>query len=237
MKEGIAMIDYLFISPLGWSNSIWEKIIKHLDKKASIEIITFLDSPLLEIDAKKIRKKITKNIHKLSDNGIIIAASFGVVSLLSALERIIPSVKTIILIDGFEAIPNKDELLKMNLYDIPEKFHTIEEYLGFILEKDDTKDSELVNILTNNLNHINNEYVVKLSNNNMLNYLLAFSNYPTLDTLKNFLDLNKTIRVEVFSSRHLPLKCNIHHIETQEHLLMLSNPQKIIDIIKLNHIN
>lgn len=105
------MIDYLFISPLGWSKHVWDEIIidRRFESK-SIEIIEFLNDSFEDISEEHIDRKINNHLDNLSKEGVVVASSYGTVALISFLINNNVSINRLILIDGFDIVPSLEEL-------------------------------------------------------------------------------------------------------------------------------
>ena len=65
------MIDNLFISPLGWSEHVWDKIItdERFNSK-SFEIVEFLNDSFENISKKHINEYLIEKLNSLSKKGV-----------------------------------------------------------------------------------------------------------------------------------------------------------------------
>ncbi len=220
------MIDYLFLSPLGWNKQIWKKIVdnKKIQNK-DYEIMEFLDNSFKKITKSDIYIKLDNYLNKLSNRGIIVSSSFGSVVLINYLiDKELTLKNKIIIIDGFETIPKKDLLIK-NFESIPNIFHSSEEYYNSILTPDEKEDKILLDILKYNLTYKNKTYHTILSNQSAVNYLSIFS---SIDFIKQLLIIVPRINnLILFSSIELPVK--YYKISSDDHLLMITNPQLLLD--------
>ena len=71
-------LDVLFVSPLGWSRHIRDKICPFLEEK-EVAFLEFLDHSYEQMNLEKIEEKLSSELCRLKSDGIVVAASFGVV--------------------------------------------------------------------------------------------------------------------------------------------------------------
>ncbi|MDU4445311.1 MAG: hypothetical protein E7I81_04295 [Streptococcus mitis] len=222
------MIDYLFISPLGWSRHIWDKITtdKRFSNK-SFEIVEFLNDSFENISEELISKCISDNLNKLSPEGVVITSSFGTIALISTLINSNISMNRLILIDGFDIIPSSEEL--NNIFsDVKDGYYQqLSDYYDSILSDNEKEDLELLNILNYNLTVENDVYTPKLDIKSTVSYLSIYSNR---DIEKSFLSISdKVSSFSIFSK--LPISIPHTAIREENHLLMLKEPKELLGAI------
>ncbi len=222
------MIDCIFISPLGWSKHVWDKIItdeRFNDK--SYEIIEFLNNSFEDIAEAYIDKTIGDYLKNLSDEGVVITSSYGTVALISFLKRNNIKLNHLVVIDGLDIIPSLEELEHTFSCIEDRHYQNLLEYYDDMLSDEEKDDLELLRILNYNLILKNGVYSPTLDTQSTLSYLSMYSN---LDIEKELcLVLNKIKKLFIFSSRSI----SIPHtkIKEENHLLMLKAPQKVLEKI------
>lgn len=73
-----ADLDVLFVSPLGWSRHVWDKICPLFEEK-EVACLDFLDHSYEQVNLEKIEEHLAYELSRLKSDGIVVAASFGVV--------------------------------------------------------------------------------------------------------------------------------------------------------------
>lgn len=73
-----ADLDVLFVSPLGWSRHVWDKICPLFEEK-EVAFLDFLDHSYEQVNLEKIEEHLAYELSRLKSDGIVVAASFGVV--------------------------------------------------------------------------------------------------------------------------------------------------------------
>lgn len=219
------MFDYIFISPLGWSAHVWDKIINsmHLNQN-DYEVIEFLNDSYDDITTENIFKILNTKFKRLSPYGTIVASSYGSIITLAYLKKYNIQINKIILIDGFEMIPNKNALMKL----IPNNsvsYSSLNEYHNTLLTSEKEKnDKELLEIINHNLIYTDSSYVPKLSNKNMVDYLSLFSG---IEPIVIFQEVQENIK-EFFIFSNLELPISYIKISKLDHLLMLTKSDRIL---------
>lgn len=217
------MLDYLFIGPLGWDKSVWNKILLNLENKA-VGFIEYMNHQEQNINEAYLVNELQEKIRLLKETGTIIASSFGSRFILYCMNQLdIKDIK-IILIEGFEEIPAIN-LLEKDLINRPETFQTADEYLDTILDDEEKKDRFIKEAVLNTIVTDGYVYKVKCTNSKMLKYLSLLSGIKNEDLLLKITDNN--YNVFIFSSDKVD---GIPYVSIPEgeHLLMLSNPQELI---------
>lgn len=211
------MLDFLLISPLGWEPSVWNKLTSQYPDK-SFEILTYTDQ---NVDSFTEQADFLDQIDhvrpKISDKTILIAASFGTILLLKYLS-LKPLMNRVILIEGFHPLPTEEELTAAFSNRV-EHYQSEADFLDSMLDKDEQKNPELVKIVLDNLS---SNLKVTTSNRNSIKCLSLFNQENAIALLKQVYHQNFTI----FNSFELD-GYNVIPIEPQEHLLMLTDPQKL----------
>ena len=157
----------------------------------------------------------------MKPDGIVVAASFGVVVVGYYLSTHNHQCHQLILIDGFETLPTNDELNQLVNQLSTNQYATLKDYYNSMLEENEQQDMKLLEILNHNLSFYQESYHTKLSNENMISYLRCYSNYSVKNTLaKISQQVNQLI---VYSSIALPIPHK--KITSDNHLLMLTNPK------------
>lgn len=222
-----ADLDVLFVSPLGWSRHIWDKICPLFEEK-EMAFLDFLDHSYEQVNLEKIEEKLSYELCRLKPDGIVVAASFGVVVVGRYLSTHNQQCHQLILIDGFETLPTNDELNQLADQLPTNQYATLQDYYNRMLEENEQQDMKLLEILNHNLSFYQERYHTKLSNENMISYLRCYLNYSVKNTLAKIRpQVNQLI---VYSSIALPIA--YEKITPDNHLLMLTNPE-----ILANHIS
>lgn len=219
------MLDYLFISPLGWSSHVWDKLITN--KKFSnktYSVINFIDDSFTSITADSINKKITENLDQLKSTGCVITSSYGTVAFLAYLSETNRSITNLIIIDGLDKLPNQKEIYDMFNQDRNITFSNKIEYYNDMLSDDEKSDHELLNILNYNLIKKEKVYSPILSNKNTSRYLSLYASTEPIKLLNTVLPSIK--KLKIFS--HNSLNIDFELISEDEHLLMLKRPDVIL---------
>lgn len=219
------MLDYIFISPLGWSAHVWDKIINsmHLNQN-DYEVVEFLNDSYEDITIENIFKDLNTKFRRLSLYGTIVTSSYGSIVTLAYLKKYNIKINKIILIDGFEMIPNKNTLVEI-ISNKSISYPSLNEYHNTLLTSEKEKnDRELLEIINHNLTYINSNYVPKLSNKNMIDYLSLFSD---INPIVIFQEVQENIK-EFFIFSNLELPISYIKINDQDHLLMLTKSDRVL---------
>ncbi len=225
MRKEETMLDYIFISPLGWSVHVWDKIINsmHLTQN-DYEVVEFLNDSYEDITIENIFKDLNTKFKRLSLYGTIVTSSYGSIVTLAYLKKYNIKINKIILIDGFEMIPNKNTLIEI-ISNKSISYPSLNEYHNTLLTSEKEKnDRELLEIINHNLTYINSNYVPKLSNKNMIDYLSLFSDINPIVILQ---EVQKNIK-EFFIFSNLELPISYIKISDQDHLLMLTKSDRVL---------
>ncbi|WP_449455624.1 hypothetical protein [Streptococcus suis] len=223
------MIDYLFISPLGWSKHVWDKIItdERFNNK-TIEIVEFLSNSFENISEEQINRCISDNLSNLSTDGVVITASYGTIALISALMNTNNiSLNNLIVINGFDMIPSLEEL-NNTFNDVEDEFYqSLSDYHDYMLSDDEKNDLNLLYILNHNLAVKNDSYSPKLDTKSTVSYLSIYSNG---NIEKTFIAVSNQIKnFFIFSS--IPISIPHTKISEENHLLMLKEPNEVLEAI------
>lgn len=219
------MIDYLFISPLGWSKHVWDKVINQTNlRKERCSYIEFIDGAVNPINKTTIDLLIESKMDILSQNGYVITSSYGTIAFLSYIYRKKIEVKNLIIIDGLDTVPRLEDL-KNFLHDNKKiKYSKKEEYCDEILSEEEKTDNELLKIVEKNLIKKEDGYYPVLTTKNIFSYM---SIYSEMDTKNILLSVVSNIEnLKIFS--HIDIPIDYEYISEENHLLMLTNPQKLI---------
>ncbi len=225
MRKEETMLDYIFISPLGWSAHVWDKIINsmHLNQN-DYEVVEFLNDSYEDITIENIFKDLNTKFRRLSLYGTIVTSSYGSIVTLAYLKKYNIKINKIILIDGFEMIPNKNTLIEI-ISNKSISYPSLNEYHNTLLTSEKEKnDRELLEIINHNLTYINSNYVPKLSNKNMIDYLSLFSD---INPIVIFQEVQENIK-EFFIFSNLELPISYIKISDQDHLLMLTKSDRVL---------
>lgn len=171
-------------------------------------------------------KKIATQLDNLESPRIVIAASFGVPVLLDYLQKHPTQLNALILIDGFDEIPDLQQLPVL-FENQKETFSTQEAYLDEMVGSDSPVGEEVASILFQNLQKEGTAYRVRLGNQTAMNYLGLYSDFDSQEALLQV--VNQAERVILFS--HLPLTLPHQLIHPQDHLLMLTQPEQLKEIL------
>lgn len=220
MKE----LDVLLVSPLGWSAHIWDKVLPVLKGK-QIAVLTFLDDSYEQITKEKMEAQLASDLNRLKDDGIIMAASYGVAVFVHYLSTHDSYFNQVVLVDGFASFPTKEELNRLAESLPTNQFVTLQDYYDMMLSEQEKQDKLLLSILNHNLINIDDTYRTKLSNANLVNYLSCYPDYHVVDHLEVIKE--KVQNLIVYSSSHLPIP--YESILPTDHLLMLTKPEIMIE--------
>ncbi|RBR35753.1 hypothetical protein EB06_00122 [Enterococcus cecorum] len=143
-------LDVLFVSPLGWSRHIWDKICP-LFKEKEVAFLEFLDHSYEQVNLEKIEEKLSSELCRLKPDGIVVAASFGVLVVGHYLSTHNQECHQLILIDGFETLPTNDELNQLVDQLPTNQYATLQDYYNSMLEENEQQDMKLLEILNHNL--------------------------------------------------------------------------------------
>lgn len=219
------MLDYLFISPLGWSSHVWDKLItneKFNDKTYSA--INFSDDSFTSITVNDINKKITESLDQLKSTECVITSSYGTVAFLAYLSETNRSITNLIIIDGLDKLPSQEEIYDMFNQERNIMFSNKIEYYNDMLTDDEKSDHELLHILNYNLIKKEQAYSPILSNKNTSRYLSLYASTEPIKLLNTVLPNIK--KLKIFS--HNRLSIDFEPISEDEHLLMLKRPDAIL---------
>ena len=136
-------LDVLFVSPLGWSRHIWDKICPFLEEK-EVAFLDFLDYSYEQVNLEKIEEKLSYELCRLKPDGIVVAASFGVVVVGHYLSTHNHQCHQLILIDGFETLPTNDELNQFANQLPTNQYATLQDYYNRMLEENEQQDMKLL---------------------------------------------------------------------------------------------
>ena len=126
-----ADLDVLFVSPLGWSRHVWDKI-RPLFEEKEVAFLDFLDHSYEQINLEKIEEHLAYELSRLKSDGIVVAASFGVVVISHYLSTHNQQCHQLILIDGFETLPTNDELKQLADQLPTNQYATLQDYYKLI---------------------------------------------------------------------------------------------------------
>ena len=221
------MTDILFINPLGWDNIIWARVTEQIPNK-TFDFIEFTEESFKSISKKEIEKVLLNKMTKVRRGGFIVSASYGTVVLLNGLEIFSEYLDgvNLIIIEGLEPIPPESVL---KTYFEPEiKFTSKEEYLSKTLSVEEMQDEFLVELILRKLKKEGSEYMVRPNSRIEYNYLSLYAGVDNLELLKR--SRNIFNKLSVFSYFKL-VGMNYTQIEESDHLLMVTKPQMILDIL------
>ncbi|MBG9366883.1 alpha/beta hydrolase [Streptococcus sp. NLN64] len=222
------MLDYLFFSPLGWSRYVWDKVLR--DERFlnnSFDIIEFTNESFSSLTENSIDEILDGKLSLVSELGTVITSSFGTAVFVNYLKKRDIMVSNLIVIDGLESIPSLDELDLM-FSDIKKvKYYQISDYYSEILTEDEQKDQDLKMILNKNLVNYGDYYLPILDEMNTKLYLSIYSKRNILSDLNTV--LSKINNVIIFSTHKVELPHIL--IDEKDHLLMLTNPNRLLDAI------
>lgn len=221
------MTDILFINPLGWDSSIWQRVTNNIPNK-TFDFIEFTEESFKSISKKEIEQVLLDKMTKVKRGGYIVAVSYGTVVLFNGLETFSEYLDgvNLIVIEGLEPIPPKPVL---KTYFEPEiKFTSKEEYLSKTLSVDELKDEFLVELLLGKLKKEGSEYVVRPRASIEYEYLSLYAGVDNLELLKKTRIIFN--RVTIFSYFKL-IGINYIQLEEEEHLPMVTKWQMILEIL------
>ncbi len=221
------MTDILFINPLGWDRCIWARVLENMPDQ-TFDFIEFTEESFKSISKKEIEKVLLNKMTKVRRGGFIVAASYGTVVLLNGLEIFSEYLDgvNLIIIEGLEPIPPESVL---KTYFEPEiKFTSKEEYLSKTLSVEEMQDEFLVELILRKLKKEGSEYMVRPNSQIEYNYLSLYAGVDNLELLKR--SRNIFNKLSVFSYFKL-VGMNYKQIEESDHLLMVTKPQMILDIL------
>lgn len=219
------MIDYLFIGPLGWKKSVWNKLLQQISC-SNYDFVEFYDFSENNSNFKKLEEDVLSKINLLKKTGTIIAASYGSRFLMNILRKVQLTCEKIIIIDGFQEIPDIDTI-KVQIENRQELFSNIEQYLDYMLDSNEKKDTFILDSVIDTIKK-DDRYVVCCDNNTMIRYLSFLSNIKNDKLIHNL--ANQSCKKYVFSAENLT-NINYYPINESDHLLMLSKPEKIIELL------
>lgn len=220
------MANFLFLSPLGWTHHVWDLVVDFPSIKDNWTSLEFLEISFPTISKDTIRQKIATQLDTLESPKIVIAASFGVPVLLDYLQKHPTQLNALILIEGFDEIPDLQQL-PLLFENQKETFSTQEAYLDEMVGSDSPVGEEVASILFQNLQKEGSAYRVRLGNQAAINYLGLYSGFDSQEALLQV--VNQTEKVILFS--HIPLTLPHHWIHPQDHLLMLTQPEQLKEIL------
>ena len=221
------MTDILFINPLGWDRCIWARVLENMPDQ-TFDFIEFTEESFKSISKKEIEKVLLNKMTKVKRGGYIVTASYGTVVLLNGLEIFSEYLDgvNLIIIEGLEPIPPESVL---KTYFEPEiKFTSKEEYLSKTLSVEEMQDEFLVELILRKLKKEGSEYMVRPNSRIEYNYLSLYAGVDNLELLKR--SRNIFNKLSVFSYFKL-VGMNYKQIEESDHLLMVTKPQMILDIL------
>ena len=220
------MVDYLFIGPLGWEKNIWDWLLKSLKDK-TYDFVEYLDEKDENINEVYLKNMLEKKIKLVKKTGSIIASSYGSRFLLYCMKSLDLEGRDVIFIEGFEEIPEID-FIRDSLQGRKEIFKTVDEYLNVMTDEKDRQNLFIVEAVIKTLKQDEDQFVVKCSNQKMEKYLSILAGMKTevlIDNIKK-----QKGNYTIFSSKKIEGVSYVP-ISEEEHLLMLSDPDKIIDVL------
>ena len=221
------MTDILFINPLGWDRCIWARVLENMPDQ-TFDFIEFTEESFKSISKKEIEKVLLNKMTKVRRGGFIVTASYGTVVLLNGLEIFSEYLDgvNLIIIEGLEPIPPESVL---KTYFEPEiKFTSKEEYLSKTLSVEEMQDEFLVELILRKLRKEGSEYMVRPNSQIEYDYLSLYAGVDNLQLLKRSRNVfNKLI---VFSYFKL-VGMNYKQIEESDHLLMVTKPEMILEVL------
>ena len=221
------MTDILFINPLGWDRCIWARVLENMPDQ-TFDFIEFTEESFKSISKKEIEQVLLNKMTRVRRGGYIITASYGTVVLLNGLEIFSEYLDgvNLIIIEGLEPIPPESVL---KTYFEPEiKFTSKEEYLSKTLSVEEMQDEFLVELILRKLRKEGSEYMVRPNSQIEYDYLSLYAGVDNLQLLKRSRNVfNKLI---VFSYFKL-VGMNYKQIEESDHLLMVTKPEMILEVL------
>ncbi|TWS94383.1 hypothetical protein [Streptococcus sp. sy018] len=216
------MIDYLFVSPLGWSQHVWDKLLKFpVFAKGKCDFVNFLDESFSAITQEEVEASLLEKMKNLSSSGTVIASSYGSLVTLSVLAKAQLPIARLVLISGLEEVPSQADLDEMFQKVVDESYTDISGYLDMMLTGEEQKDSILCQILEYNLQKKEESFQPLLSQFNIYAYLSIYAGLNPSYLLEQVNQLVK--QLTVFSEQTL----TVSHIKIlpEDHLLMLTQPK------------
>lgn len=233
-------IYLLFITPLGWDKHIWSNIATIIEtKNKNIEYIEYIGSNLKE--KQDIYNELLNNINMLSNNGIIVCASYGTVAFLNFFKEHnykANKIKALIILEGLDEIPSinilKNELLKNNEKTI---YKNKAEYIENALVENEFNYIIKKELLLKNLKSTDNGYELITTNKDIFHYLSIFSEIDNKEILNSIID--KFEKIVIYSRDIDNINNNnrniiLHKNEEENHLIMLEKEQEIKRVILEN---
>ena len=221
------MTDILFINPLGWDRCIWARVLENMPDQ-TFDFIEFTEESFKSISKKEIEQVLLNKMTRVRRGGYIVTASYGTVVLLNGLEIFSEYLDgvNLIIIEGLEPIPPESVL---KTYFEPEiKFTSKEEYLSKTLSVEEMRDEFLVELILKKLRKEGSEYMVRPNSQTEYAYLSLYAGVDNLELLKR--SRNVFNKLTVFSYFKL-IGMSYTQIEESDHLLMVTKPKMILDIL------
>lgn len=220
------MTNVLCLSPLGWSHHVWDLIVDLPSVKDHWTSTEFLETSFPRISKNELYYQLAEKLEMLQSPKIVVASSFGVPVLLDYLKQYPTPLEALILIDGFEDIPDHQQLVAL-LENQEEVFPTKEAYLQQMLGVDSQVGKAVAQIIGQNLQEDGESFRVKLGNQACLDYLTLYSGFKSQQCLAQVVEQAKHVRL--FSS--IPLSLPYNSIAPQDHLLMLTKPDDLKQVL------
>lgn len=217
----------LCIGPLGWSKVVWNKLLNKLPE-FDYDFIEYMEHKIENINEQYLKKELVEKVNVLGENDILIASSFGSRLLLYYLNECSICCKHMILVEGFEEIP-KQELLKEQISYRQERFDTVQGYLEMMLGSAEREDKEIVDAVLDTVIEDNQDVFVRCDNETMIAYLSLLSEVTTKELIQNL--KQQSCGYTLYSSQKIEEVPYIS-IKQEEHLLMLSTPEKLVEVIE-----
>lgn len=232
-------IDLLFITPLGWDKHIWSNIATSIEtKNKNIEYIEYKGNNPKE--KQDIYDELFTNMKTLTEDGVVVCASYGTVAFLNFFKNYsykLKKIKALIILEGLAKIPNV-KILKNELLNNHEKtiYKSKEEYIENELVENEFNYIIKKELLLKNLKSTDNGYELITTDNDIFHYLSIFSEIDNKEILNSIID--KFEKIVIYSSeidninsyKHIIL----HKNEEENHLIMLEKEQEIKRIILEN---
>lgn len=227
-SEVDVMIDYLFVSPLGWSQHVWDRLLSFSAFAGSkCDYRTFLDDSFSSITQEQIEADLLKKLGQLTPQGVVIAASYGTVVTLSTLAKYKLSLPRLVLISGLEDVPPLADLAVEFEVGVEERYTDLSDYLSMMLTEEERQDSLLCQILEQNLRIEDTYYRLRLSQAGVKTYLTAYAGTRPQDLLEK---VHQNLpNLTIFSEEDL-LYPHVK-IAPEDHLLMLTKPQVLYQVL------
>lgn len=217
----------LCIGPLGWSKIVWNKLLgKH--PEFDCDFIEYMEHKIENINEQYLKTELVEKVNELGEDDIVIASSFGSRLFLYYLNKCNIHCKHMIFVEGFEEIPKK-EVLKEQIPYRQEHFETAQDYLEMMLGSDEREDKEIVDAVLDTVIEDNGGVVVRCDNETMIAYLSLLSGVTTKELVQNL--KQQSCGYTLFSSQQIEEVPYIE-IKQEEHLLMLTTPEKLTEVIE-----